>query len=221
MLLLQCCALLNFRVLDGQSMCNYMQITSHRALLIRLGSVHSIHPQWESKRSWLHTCSTCTCVIATWAQLFEERLALNVRLNLTEVSFSCVQKHLLGQFSLLFLQLPIINLYTKRITCKAEMLFKASYLNSNLAPSLGYLNPALNNSALEIRIAGSSCCPQLHVPLQLLLQFMCVHITFVTLHFINNLFLTINVVAYTTAQYLRCANKLKTQIALDHNKVCS
>ena len=115
-------------------------------------------------QSWLHTCSTCTCVIATWAQLFEGRLALNVRLNLTEVSFSCVQKHFLGQFSLLFLQLPIINLYTKRITCKAEMLLKASYLNSNLALTLGYLNPALNNSALEIRIVGSSCCPQLHVP---------------------------------------------------------
>ena len=29
------------------------------------------------------------------------------------------------------------------------MLFKLSYLNSNLALTLGYLNPALNNSALE------------------------------------------------------------------------
>ena len=47
---------------------------------------------------------------------------------------------------MLFLELPIINLQTKRI--KTEMLFKLSYLNSNLALTLGYLNPALNNSAL-------------------------------------------------------------------------
>ena len=140
MLLLQCCALLKFLVVDDQSMCDFMQLTRHRALVIRLGSIDSIHSQWESKQSWLHTCSTCTCVIATWAQLFEGRLALNGRLNLTKVSFSCVQKHFLGQFSLLFLQLPIINLYTKRITCKAEMLLKASYLNSNLALTLGYLS---------------------------------------------------------------------------------
>ena len=37
------------------------------------------------------------------------------------------------------------------------MFFKLSNLNSNLALTLGYLNPALNNLALEIRIAGSSC----------------------------------------------------------------
>ena len=33
---------------------------------------------------------------------------------------------------------------------KTEMLFKLSNLNSNLALTLGYLNPALNNSALDI-----------------------------------------------------------------------
>ena len=47
---------------------------------------------------------------------------------------------------MLFLELPIINLKTDRI--KTEMLFKLSNLNSNLALTLGYLNPALNNSAL-------------------------------------------------------------------------
>ena len=31
----------------------------------------------------------------TWAQLFEGGLALNPGLNLTMVSFSCVQKHFL------------------------------------------------------------------------------------------------------------------------------
>ena len=75
MLLLQCCALLKFLVVDDQSMCNFLLLT---------------------KLATYGTCSTCTCVIATWAQLFEGRLALNVRLNLTEVSFSCVQKHFLG-----------------------------------------------------------------------------------------------------------------------------
>ena len=44
---------------------------------------------------------------------------------------------------------------------KTEMLFKLSNLNSNLAQTLGYLNPALNNTALEMRIASSSCHPQL------------------------------------------------------------
>ena len=49
---------------------------------------------------------------------------------------------------MLFLELPIINLSTKRI--KTEMLFKLSNLNSNLALTLGYLNPALNNWALVL-----------------------------------------------------------------------
>ena len=31
------------------------------------------------------------------------------------------------------------------------MIFKLSYLNSNLALTLGYLNPALNNSALDAK----------------------------------------------------------------------
>ena len=33
------------------------------------------------------------------------------------------------------------------------MLFKLSYLNSNLALTLGYLNPALNNPNLVFNIA--------------------------------------------------------------------
>ena len=38
----------------------------------------------------------------------------------------------------------------KRI--KTEMLFKLSNLNSNLALTLGYLNPALNNLALSTKV---------------------------------------------------------------------
>ena len=34
------------------------------------------------------------------------------------------------------------------------MIFELSYLNSNLALTLGYLNPALNNSALELISSG-------------------------------------------------------------------
>ena len=82
-------------------------------------------------------------LLASRAQLFERRLAFNPGLILTLVSFSCAQKHFLGEFYLLFLELPIINLQTKRI--KTEMLFKLSNLNLNIALTLGYLNPALNN----------------------------------------------------------------------------
>ena len=45
----------------------------------------------------------------SWSQLFEGRLALNPGLNLTLVSLSCVQTYFLGQFSLLYLELSIIN----------------------------------------------------------------------------------------------------------------
>ena len=75
-------------------------------------------------------------------QLLEGRLVLNPGLNLTRVSFSFVQKHFLGQFSLIFIEHRIINLLTKRI--KLNLLYKLSYLNSNFALTLGYLNPALN-----------------------------------------------------------------------------
>ena len=35
---------------------------------IRLRSIHSIHSEWKSKRSWLYMC--CACVIATaWDQI--------------------------------------------------------------------------------------------------------------------------------------------------------
>ena len=49
--------------------------------------------------------------------------------------------------SLLFLELPIINCRQKEL--KLKCFFKFSNLNSNLALTLGYLNPVLNNSVLE------------------------------------------------------------------------
>ena len=87
----------------------------------------------------------------SWAQLFEGRLVLNPGLNLTRVSFSLVQKHFLGQFSLIFIEYQIINLLTKRT--KLNLLYKLSYLDSNFALTLGYLNPALNNPALKFAIS--------------------------------------------------------------------
>ena len=84
------------------------------------------------------------------AQLFEGRLALNPGLNLTRVSFSFVQNHFLGQFSVIFIEHRISNLLTKRI--KQNLLYKLLYLNWNFALTLGYLNPALNNSALGCQI---------------------------------------------------------------------
>ena len=46
----------------------------------------------------------------------------------------------------IFLKHSIIKLRAKRI--KLNLLFKLSYLNSNFALSLEYLNPALNNPVL-------------------------------------------------------------------------
>ena len=57
--------------------------------------------------------------------------------HLTWVSFCCALP-----------RIPIINLLTK--TIKTEMLFKLSNLNPNFALTLGYLNPALNNSPLDL-----------------------------------------------------------------------
>ena len=49
------------------------------------------------------------------------------------------------------------------------MLFKLSNLNSNLALTLGYLNPALNNSALFIKYKNCSlvCVAWVNPPLPL------------------------------------------------------
>ena len=74
----------------------------------------------------------------SWVQLLEGWLALNPGLNLTHVSFPFSQKHFLGQFSLIFIKHRIINLLTKRT--KLNIVYKLSYLNSNFALTLGYLN---------------------------------------------------------------------------------
>ena len=95
---------------------------------------------WLKQRSHVTRQVTGRSTIQFWAQLFEGRLALNPGLNLARVSFSFVQKHFLGQCSLIFIEHRIINLLTKII--KLNLPFKLSYLNSSFALTLGYLNPA-------------------------------------------------------------------------------
>ena len=80
------------------------------------------------------------------AQLFEGRLALNPGLNFNPgFSFFCLKAFSRIIFSVIFRAFNH-QLVDKKI--KTEILFiKLSNLNSNLALTLGYLNPALNNSA--------------------------------------------------------------------------
>ena len=76
----------------------------HRHLFKLLYNGHSPpSPRWPLWR-------VSTVIKLLWAELFEGWLALNPRLKLTQVSFSSVQKHYLRYFSVLFLELPIINL---------------------------------------------------------------------------------------------------------------
>ena len=54
------------------------------------------------------------------------------------------------------------------------MLFKLSNLNSNLALTLGYLNPALNNSALNLKSEAPSSSPTLKLVKSQLVRFLTV-----------------------------------------------
>ena len=77
------------------------------------------------------------------ANLSTQGKLLECQFALTQVSFSFYQKHSLGQFSLFFLQYPIIKLQAQRITL--NLLFELLYLGPNFALTLGYLNPVSNN----------------------------------------------------------------------------
>ena len=73
----------------------------------------------------------------TITQLFEGRLAPNPWLNLTRVSLFCSKVFSRITFSVIFKSIQSSNCWQKEY-----------YLNSNFALTLGYLNPALNNSVL-------------------------------------------------------------------------
>ena len=68
-------------------------------------------------------------------------------LNLPWFLFLLFKSIFLDNFLCYFEEHPINNLMTERI--KLNLLFKLSNLNSNFALTLGYLNPALNNTAVE------------------------------------------------------------------------
>ena len=74
------------------------------------------------------------------AQLFEGRLALNPGLNLTRFLSHLFKRIFSDNFLCYFEKHPIINLLTKRI--EVNLLFKLSYLNSNFALTVGYLDLA-------------------------------------------------------------------------------
>ena len=76
--------------------------------------------------------------------MFEGRLALN-----PGVFFLCSKVFSRIIFSVIF-RASNHQLVDKRI--KTEMLFKLSNVNANLAITLGYLSPALNNLAQKITV---------------------------------------------------------------------
>ena len=81
-----------------------------------------------------------------WAQLFEGRSALNPWVEFNPGFFFLYRK----EFSRIIFS-DIFRPSNHQIADKknkTEMLFKLSNLNSNLALTLGHLNPALSNSAL-------------------------------------------------------------------------
>lgn len=58
----------------------------------------------------------------------------------------------MDNFSLFFLEHPIIKLYTKKITVKFPL--KLSDFKSDFTLNLGYLNPALNNLVWQAKRSG-------------------------------------------------------------------
>ena len=79
------------------------------------------------------------------AQLFEGRLARNLGFNFNPGFFFLCSKALSWIIFSDIFRASNHQPVDKRI--KTEMLFKLSNLNSNLALTLGYLNPALNSLA--------------------------------------------------------------------------
>ena len=75
------------------------------------------------------------------AQLFEGRLPLNL-------GFFVFCSKAFSQIILYVIFRASNHQLVDKKNIKTEMLFRLSYLNSNLALTLGYLNLALNNSAL-------------------------------------------------------------------------
>ena len=72
-------------------------------------------------------------------------VSANPGLNFDAGFFFFLSKALYRIIFSVFLEYPIVKLWAKRI--KLNWIFKLSYLSSNFALTLGYLNPASNNPA--------------------------------------------------------------------------
>ena len=84
-----------------------------------------------------------------WAQLYDGRLAINPGFFfLFSKAFSRII------FSVIF---KASNNQLVENKIEFELIFKLPYLNSNLALTLGYLDPALNNSNLVINVQDIHC----------------------------------------------------------------
>ena len=83
--------------------------------------------------------------------MFAGLLALTGGYILIWGSFSFVQKHFLGQFSLLFLEHIVINPIVVNKN-RLKVFFKLSNMNLHLSLTLGYLNPALIELATRLII---------------------------------------------------------------------
>ena len=79
----------------------------------------------------------CLATCVYWAQLFEGRLALNPGLNLTQVSFSHVQKHFLADsFLCNSWNFQSSTCRQKELKLKCFISFQKSELKSRLNPGL-------------------------------------------------------------------------------------
>ena len=73
----------------------------------------------------------------------------NLGLNFNQGFFFFSSKALSQMIFYIFLEYPAIKLWAKRI--KLNLLFTLSYLSSNFALTLGYLNPPSNNLNLGVK----------------------------------------------------------------------
>ena len=78
-----------------------------------------------------------------WPRLFKDQFSANLGLNFNPGFFFFSSKALSRIIFSILLEYPITKLQAKRI--RLDLFFKLSYLSSNFALTLGYLNPASNN----------------------------------------------------------------------------
>ena len=104
----------------------------------------------DHEPSWF-TCPLCaqSCAYSMTREIgFFCKVLLQIRAHLCSKAF-------LGSFSPFYMEHPIIKLLTKRIIL--NFLWNLSDLKSDFTLTLGYLNPALNNPALNNFLPRAFC----------------------------------------------------------------